>query len=190
MLRRISFWLYLLFAGCLLIASFMVSHVLQESRHLTTVVVATKNIAPYSQITPSEVKTIQIPELGVPKNSYHSYNGLIGLYASENIPAGVQLLTNMFYSHASTTGELIHVMGKPGDVYVSIPVATNDIAGDLTPGEHVILSVASQSNNINVPATLLSISQGPLLKVLMNQSDYSEIEGSLSNIRIELPYNN
>lgn len=190
MLRRISFWLYLVFAGCLLFASFAVSHVLQKSRHLTTVVVTTQNIPPYTQINASEVRTIQVPELGVSQNTYHSYNGLFGLYASENIPAGVQLTTNMLYSHASTTGELIHVMGKPGDVYVSIPVATNDIAGDLTPGEHIVLSVASQSNPVNVPATLVSISQGPLLKVLMNQSDYSAIEGSLNNIRIELPYNN
>lgn len=188
MVRRASFWVFLVCFLLALSSGFYVSQQLKQAKHMVYVVKALNNIPPYTLITGNDLEVSEIPASGLNQGAYQTKTEAVGTYSKEFIPAGVQVSTQMVFRHASTPTELLNRVAQPGQVEVSIPLQSNDIGPVLRVGDNILISDGSSHQGvITVPATVLQVVNPTLIYVLMNEADYNEILTNLQNVRLELP---
>jgi pilus assembly protein CpaB len=142
-----------------------------------TVVVAGKNIAARTKITPDMVKEVKMPKEYIQPGAVTSVKTAVGIIARENITNGEQLLDRMLSLPGKATNFSDLIPPDKRALTVAVSEVTG-VAGFIKPGDYVDVIVTFDSNTAgdNVSDMILQ----NVLVLAVNHDTQSNITGKVS----------
>lgn len=186
-------------------AGVIATSVLVKASQTETVVVATHDLQPYTQIQPSDVKTITFPKNSGMTGLATSTSAVVGHYLSFPVPKGNPITDGSLNSAKSFSAFLTNYVeksGKPG-MLLALPVQST-LSHVVNSGENIALIVRNQSGSEQnfqtiEPVPVLSVLQATnsstpaALLVFVTEQDYNVLAPAILNNNVEvglIPQNN
>lgn len=186
-------------------AGVVATSVLAKASQTETVVVATHDLQPYTQIQANDVKTITFPKNSGMTGLATSTSSVVGHYLSFPVPKGNPITEGSLNSAKSFSSFLTHYVektGKPG-MLLALPVQST-LSHVVNAGENIALIVRSQAGSGQTfqtiePVPVLSVLQAAnsssptALLVFVTEQDYNVLAPAILNNNVEvglIPQNN
>jgi len=144
-----------------LLAAILSVSFLRGMAQTTTVLVATREIQPFTPLTPEMFKSETMPKSAVPKDAVTETAHMNGRFARTLILEGTSLRSGHLAASSGRTGSLAAKLtetGLPGTRALAIPVDhATGVGGTIEPGDRVDIIAAVRVDRQNAPSTQMSI---------------------------------
>lgn len=143
------------------------------------VVVAAKDLEPYSKIAPGDVSIVQLPVKAVPRNSYRNLGDVLGAYTRSRVVEGQVIMAGHVASGKDEAGLSYDLPSDKRAMFLPVP-APRALGGLLKKGEKVDVLFALKGilpGGIGVePAAVTGLRNLPVVEVVTDPSS-GEFQG-------------
>ncbi len=166
-----------------LLAALLAVSFLRGVARMTTVLVATQEIAAFTALTPAMFTAQQMPSAAVPADAVLDPSALMGRYARTMLLPGTVIRQGHLASASGASGSLAAKLtetGIPGTRALAIPVDdATGVGGTIQPGDKVDIIAAVRIERQNGPATEFSKVIAKAVPVLHRTEGDGTTEGTV-----------
>lgn len=175
-----STWVYLTAFTLALLGGGMAVFYVTEARNESKVVVVSKKIPAYTQITKDDISIESIPVKGIHEDSFNSVEEVMGKFTSMTLEKDSQVRKSNLVAGADRPAGVLAELQTSNSVLISVPLQKNDLGSAIFPGDYVnVVGFIKDGQNLKP----VKVTNRRVIKI--DQSDKNTASGP--SIWIEIP---